>query len=89
MDGQPYNIPIAATENVVEPTGVGDAFRAGLMRGIQLNLPWEIAGRMGSLAAAYVLEQVGTQQHHFTPTEFVARYREYFDDEGALEALLA
>jgi adenosine kinase len=67
---------------------VGDAFRAGLMRGMQLGLPWPIAGRMGALAATYVLEKVGTQNHFFTRTEFVQRYREHFDDEGALDQLL-
>lgn len=88
MDGQEYHIPIVPPHRVVEPTGAGDAFRAGLMRGIELKLPWEIAGRMGALAATYVLEQLGTQNHYYTPAEFVARYRENFDDEGALDALL-
>jgi adenosine kinase len=44
---------------------------------------------MGALASTYVLEQVGTQNHYFTPADFVARYREHFDDNGALDALLA
>ncbi len=60
----------------------------GLMRGMQLGLPWGVAGRMGALAAAYVLEQFGPQNHYFTRQEFVARYRESFDDEGALDVLL-
>ena len=59
------------------------------MRGMQLGLPWDIAGRMGALAATYVLEQLGTQNHSYTPAEFIARYRENFDDQGALDALLA
>jgi len=87
MDGQEYHIPIVPPKKVVEPTGAGDAFRAGLMRGMQLGLPWDIAGRMGALAAAYVLEQMGTQSHRYTRTEFVARYRQHFDDEGALDIL--
>ena len=73
---------------IVEPTGAGDAFRGGLLRGIELGLPWDIAGRMGALASTYVLENVGTQNHHFTPVEFVDRYRQHFDDEGALDALI-
>ena len=73
---------------VTEPTGAGDAFRGGLMRGIQLGLPWDVSGRMGALAATYVLENFGTQSHRFTPAEFVTRYRGHFDDEGALDALL-
>ncbi len=88
VDGQEYHIPPAPPQQVADPTGAGDAFRGGLMRGMQLGLPWEIAGRMGALAATYVLEQLGTQKHHYTPADFVARYREYFDDEGALDALL-
>lgn len=86
--GEEHHIPVVAPHKVVEPTGAGDAFRAGLMRGIQLGLPWGIAGRMGALAATYVLEQLGTQNHRFTPAEFVVRYRENFDDDGALDVLL-
>ena len=88
MDGEEYHIPVVPPKEVKEPTGVGDAFRAGLMRGMELGLPWPVAGRMGALAATYVLENVGTQNHSFTPEEFVARYREHFDDDGALDILL-
>jgi adenosine kinase len=88
IDGVEYHIPVVPPKVVKEPTGVGDAFRAGLMRGMELGLPWPIAGRMGALAATYVLEHVGTQNHVFTPDEFVARYREHFDDDGALDVLL-
>ncbi len=88
VDGTEYEIPSAASEQVVEPTGAGDAYRAGLMRGIQLGLPWPVAGRMGALAATYVLEQVGTQNHHFTIASFIARYRQTFGDDEALRELL-
>jgi adenosine kinase len=44
---------------------------------------------MGALAAAYCLEQRGTQVHHYTPAEFITRYRFHFDDQGALDTLLA
>ena len=88
MGGEEYHIPVVPPKVVAEPTGVGDAFRAGLMRGMELGLPWPIAGRMGALAATYALENVGTQNHSFTPDEFVARYREHFDDDGALDILL-
>lgn len=86
--GQVHEIPAVRPDIVQEPTGAGDAFRAGLMRGMQLGLPWPVAGRIGALAATYVLEQSGTQNHHFTPAEFVARYRRHFDDDGALDQLL-
>ncbi len=88
VDGTEIVIPIAAPKRIVEPTGAGDAYRAGLMRGMQLGLPWATSGRMGALAAAYVLEQYGPQNHAYTREEFVARYRDLFDDEGALDALL-
>jgi adenosine kinase len=87
VDGQRWKIPVVPPNEIVEPTGAGDAFRAGLMRGIELGLPWDVAGRMGALASTYVLENIGTQNHHFTPAEFVARYRKHFDDEGALDIL--
>jgi adenosine kinase len=58
------------------------------MRGIQLGLAWPIAGRMGALASTYVLENMGTQAHYFSRADFVARYRQNFDDEGALDILL-
>ncbi len=88
VDGQLWDIPTFPPREIVEPTGAGDAFRGGLLRGIELGLPWDVAGRMGALASTYVLENVGTQNHHFTPAEFVDRYRRHFDDEGALDALI-
>jgi adenosine kinase len=88
IDGTEIHIPAVPPECITDPTGAGDAFRAGLMRGMQLGLPWEISGRMGSLAATYVLEQMGTQNHYYSPQEFVARFRHYFDDDGALDVLL-
>jgi adenosine kinase len=88
VDGEEYHIPSVPPQQIVDPTGAGDAFRAGLMRGMQLGLPWPVAGRMGALCATYVLEQLGTQRHHFTREAFVARYRQHFDDEGALDGLL-
>ncbi len=87
-NGEQIMIPAVAPLQVAEPTGAGDAFRGGLLRGMELGLPWEIAGRMGALAATYVLEQLGTQNHSFTVEQFVTRYREHFDDEGQLDLLL-
>ena len=82
------HIPSVKPDRIIDPTGAGDAFRAGLMRGMQLDLPWDIAGRMGALSATYVLENLGTQNHYFTPAQFVARYREHFDDNGRLDSLI-
>lgn len=88
VNGENYRIPAVPPAHVAEPTGAGDAFRAGLLRGIELGLPWNICGRIGALAATYVLEHMGTQNHVFSTAEFVARYREHFDDEGRLDVLL-
>ena len=88
VGSEELQIPVVPPACIADPTGVGDAFRAGLIRGYSLGVPWSVAGRMGSLAAAYVLEQVGTQTHYYTRSEFVARFREHFDDDGALSALL-
>lgn len=86
-DGRLYEIPAVPPRRVADPTGVGDAYRAGLIKGLSLGLPWDLAGRIGSLAATYALESPGGQGHRYTPAEFVARFREHFDDEGALDAL--
>ncbi len=88
VDGAETRVPAVSPQQIVDPTGAGDAFRAGLMRGMQMGLPWEICGRMGALAATYVLEHMGPQNHHYTPQEFVSRFRQQFDDEGALDVLL-
>lgn len=87
VNGDVYEIPAVTPYQVVDPTGAGDAFRAGFMRGMELGMNWEICGRMGALAATYVLEQAGTQNHSYTPAEFVTRYREHFDDGGVLDVL--
>jgi adenosine kinase len=89
IGGQEYDIPVVPPHRIADPTGVGDAFRGGLLRGYSLGLPWDLAGRMGSLAATYVLEELGTQSHYYTRNEFVARFRQNFDDGGALDLLLA
>ncbi len=88
-EGTIRHVDIFPTDDILDPTGVGDAYRAGLLRGIAAGLPLELSAQMGSLSAAYVLEQVGTQNHTFTIDEFVARFRTHFDDEGQLDVLLA
>ena len=77
-NGTQIDIPVVKPVCVADPTGVGDAYRAGIIKGMSMGLPWEVIGRMGSLAATYVLEQCGTQNHSYTWDEFVARYRESF-----------
>jgi adenosine kinase len=76
------------TDTIVDPTGVGDAFRGGFLTGYRCGLDWVTCGQMGSLAAAYCLEQRGPQNHFYTPSDFVARYRTVFNDDGQLDCLL-
>jgi adenosine kinase len=82
------DVPAVPPAALVDPTGVGDAFRAGLISGLVRGYSWDVTGRLGALAATYCLEQVGTMNHHYTLPEFVARYRENFGDAPELEDLL-
>lgn len=86
-DDRKYVIPVFPPDQILDPTGVGDAFRGGFLRGMTLKMDWQTCGQMGALAASYCLERRGTQNHSYTPAEFVARYRTRFDDQGALDAL--
>lgn len=88
LDDATHHIPIVPADAIKDPTGVGDAFRAGLLKGIAAGYPWEISGRVGALAATYTLEHIGTQNHSFTRQEFVERFRQHFDDGGLLEEML-
>ena len=83
-----YDVPAVPPRRAEDPTGIGDAFRAGLIKGLALGLSWSLAGRMGALAATYALEQIGPQSHRYTLPDFVTRFREHFDDDGALDVLL-
>jgi adenosine kinase len=83
-----YHIPVVKPEPIVEPTGVGDAYRGGFLAGYCHSLDLETCAQMGTLAATYCLEQEGTQGHSYTRHEFVTRFRKYFDDHGQLERLL-
>lgn len=82
------DVPAAKATRVVEPTGVGDAYRAGLMTGMVRGYPWHVTCRLASLAAVYVIENVGTMNHHYELSEFVARYRREFGDTPELDDLL-
>lgn len=85
---QSYNVPAALTENVLDPTGVGDAFRGGLFRARVAGADWETAARIGSLAATYCLEVVGPQAQTYTPEEFVVRYEQVYGDAEPARAIL-
>jgi adenosine kinase len=79
-DGKQLSIPAAKTEKLADPTGCGDAYRAGLIHGIMHGKDWQTTGRIASLLGAIKIEQHGTQNHHFTAEEFDARYHASFGD---------
>jgi adenosine kinase len=72
------DVPAVATRRVVDPTGVGDAFRGGLLKGIALGLPYPACAQIGSVAATYALEHLGGQSHAYSWDEFRQRYEEQF-----------
>jgi adenosine kinase len=74
-------IPSAKATRLEDPTGCGDAYRAGLLYGLQHELDWETTGRIASLMGAIKIEHAGTQNHHFTLDEFKARFHQTFDYE--------
>jgi adenosine kinase len=86
--GEMVHTPVVPPKVIVDPTGVGDAFRGGFLAGYAHGFDWDICGKMGAVAATYCLESKGTQEHRFTPAEFVARYRTHFEDGGILDTLL-
>ncbi len=74
-------IPPARVDEAVDPTGAGDAYIAGLLTGFRAGASVDVAGRMGSVAAAYVVAERGPQAHHFDPASFRARYAATFGSE--------
>lgn len=77
-DGQRVDIPPVVATQVVDPTGCGDAYRAGLIHGLLHGLPWETTGRIASLIGAIKIESRGTQNHSFTLQQFKDRYHASF-----------
>ena len=76
--GREIGIPAARPDAVVDPTGCGDAYRAGLIYGLMRGLDWETTGRIASLLGALKIAHAGTQNHRFTAGEFAARFRAAF-----------
>jgi adenosine kinase len=72
------DVPAVTPHRIVDPTGVGDAYRGGFMKGLALGLPYDVSARLGSVAAAYALEHLGGQSHAYTWAEFGARYEGRF-----------
>jgi adenosine kinase len=80
-DRQRIDIPAAAVSAMNDPTGCGDAFRAGLLYGLMNDLDWHTIGRISALMGAIKIEHHGTQNHSFSVDEFRERYRVSFSDE--------
>lgn len=73
-----YAIPCAKPIAIVDPTGCGDAYRAGLIHGLLRGLDWETTGRVASLMGAIKIGARGPQNHRFTEADFERRYRDNF-----------
>ena len=77
-DGQKIEIPCARPQEVIDPTGCGDAFRAGLLYGLAAGLDWQLTGRLASLLGAIKIAKRGGQNHHFTRDEIAQRFKDSF-----------
>jgi len=84
-----FEIPCARTSAVVDPTGCGDAYRAGLLHGLLRGLDWEMTGRIAAVMGALKIESRGTQNHRATPAEIERRLAESFGDAMVAGARLA
>jgi adenosine kinase len=76
--GGDIEIATAKPKSVVDPTGCGDAYRAGLLHGLLRGLDWRATGQIASLMGAIKIESLGTQNHRFTAAEFQTRLRQSF-----------
>lgn len=74
------NIPAVKINDVVDPTGAGDAFRAGLIKGLVTGKDIETAAKIGAVVAVYAIEKYGTQEHSYTYEEFAERYNNNFGE---------
>jgi adenosine kinase len=83
--GPSIEVPAAPERRRVDPTGVGDGFRAGLLAGLSWALGWERSAQIGSLMATYVLEHVGTQEYDVEPAGFLERFTNVYGAEAADE----
>lgn len=80
-DGNRHEIPAVKPAGIADPTGCGDAYRAGLLYGLQRGLDWPMTGRIASLMGSLKIACHGTQNHRFTRPEFAARFQAEFNAE--------
>jgi len=81
-------VPVFLPSKITDPTGVGDAFRAGFLKGYLHSFDLLLCAQIGALAATFCLEEKGTQNHCYQMDAFIKRFRIQFDDKGALDAFL-
>jgi adenosine kinase len=79
--GSRTDVKAVTPHRIVDPTGVGDAFRGGFMKGLAEGAPFSVCAQLGSVSATYALEHLGGTSHSYTLDEFKKRYQEHF---GAL-----
>jgi adenosine kinase len=77
-NGQDIMVPAAKAYDIMDPTGAGDAYRAGLLKGLAMNRNIEDSAKIGAVAAAYAVEKYGTQEHRYTYEEFLKRFQKNF-----------
>ncbi|MCF6318510.1 MAG: carbohydrate kinase family protein [Proteobacteria bacterium] len=77
-DGTVYHIPVVEAEKIVDPTGCGDAYRAGLLYGFMNDLDIQTTGRIASLLGSIKITHAGTQNHSFSQKEFLKMFKQTF-----------
>ncbi len=77
--GSVTTIPPAKIKKAVDPTGAGDAYRSGLLKGLSMGLNFVQSAVMGSVSASYAVECLGTQEHRYTFEQFAARLKDNFE----------
>ncbi len=78
-NGDEIEIPTVNVDQAIDPTGCGDAYRAGLLLGLEKGWDWQTSGRVGSLIGAIKVQQEGTQNHQFSIDEFAQQYEAHFE----------
>ncbi|HBI70260.1 MAG TPA: hypothetical protein DDZ22_15010 [Massilia sp.] len=76
--GERYDIPVVPAASIVDPTGCGDAYRAGLLYGIAQGYDWKTTGRLASLLGSIKIGHQGGQNHKFTPSEIADKFEAAF-----------
>jgi adenosine kinase len=84
-DMETLHVPIAREHAKLDPTGVGDGFRAGFLTARSWNLSWERSAQVGSLLATLVLETVGPQEYQVRRDDFLKRLDESYGPEAAAD----